>query len=85
VRRHSQTRLRNKSKNSESRLQKCPPQTSAKYFLGYIQPSVALRNLSTVNLHDRTKSISTEGNVMARKLDGKKVAILVADGFEQAE
>jgi protease I len=26
-----------------------------------------------------------EGNVMARKLDGKKVAILVADGFEQVE
>src|SRR5215831_6063579 len=28
---------------------------------------------------------STEGNFMARKLDGKKVAILVADGFEQVE
>src|SRR5436309_7251414 len=26
-----------------------------------------------------------EGNLMARKLDGKKVAILVADGFEQVE
>src|SRR3954471_3417195 len=28
---------------------------------------------------------SSEGSVMAQKLDGKKVAILVADGFEQVE
>jgi protease I len=31
------------------------------------------------------ESTSTKGNIMARKLDGKKVAILVADGFEQVE
>jgi hypothetical protein len=32
------------------------------------------------------KSINKRGyNLMARKLDGKKVAILVADGFEQVE
>ena len=55
------------------------------HFRSYIQPSVALRNLSTVNLHDRTKGTSTEGNLMARKLDGKKVVILVTDGFEQVE
>jgi deglycase len=30
-------------------------------------------------------SISREGNSMARKLEGIKVAILVADGFEQVE
>src|SRR5262249_54512929 len=28
---------------------------------------------------------SREGDLMARKLDGKKVAVLVADGFEQVE
>ena len=54
-------------------------------FLGYIQPSGALRRLSTVNLHDRTKGTLKGGNFMAGKLDGKKVAILVADGFEQVE
>jgi len=31
------------------------------------------------------EAISTGRNSMARKLDGKKVAILVADGFEQVE
>src|SRR5205823_10421350 len=33
----------------------------------------------------RSNQGQQEGNLMARKLDGKKVAILVTDGFEQVE
>lgn len=51
----------------------------------YVQQAHSLRRLSKVNLYDRIKGPSMEGNLMARKLDGKKVAILVADGFEQVE
>jgi protease I len=51
----------------------------------YIQKPFAVRNCSTVNFHDRTNQHQRKGIFMARRLDGKKVAILVADGFEQVE
>jgi hypothetical protein len=41
--------------------------------------------LSTAEFTAEEVNTSNEGNSMARKLDGKKVAILVADGFEQVE
>src|SRR6266513_4134900 len=37
------------------------------------------------SISDDSNLHQPEGNLMARKLDGKKVAILVTDGFEQVE
>jgi protease I len=54
-------------------------------FGNHVQRACDFRNLSTLGLHGRTKLTSTEGILMARKLEGKRVAILVADGFEQVE
>src|SRR5207253_4252992 len=55
------------------------------FLLDYIQSSVALRSFSTVDFRERINQHQREESLMARKLDGKKVAILVADGFEQVE
>jgi hypothetical protein len=53
-------------------------------FLGYIQSSIALRSVITVDLRDRTKGTPRKG-ILWHENRWEKLAILVADGFEQVE
>jgi protease I len=53
-------------------------------FPDYVQAAPAFRSFSKADFTAEGINIR-KGNLMARKLNGKKVAILVADGFEQVE
>src|SRR6266704_2575850 len=56
-----------------------------RHLVGFAAHSVNLVRHEGHGVIEYSNEVNQRGSLMARKLDGKKVAILVADGFEQVE